>query len=92
MGVLVYTRRTQLLPDVREGATLESHVDMLKRAGRPKAEIQAAEQRHSVSWQAGIEFIHETGGVVPFLENAVRQTLETISKLLPNGKTTSGRM
>ncbi len=70
---------------VRHGATPESHIEMLVRAGKPEAEIEGGRRRHIDSWQAGLDFVHKTGGVTPFLENAVWRTVEVLPALWLDG-------
>jgi hypothetical protein len=54
---------------------------MLKREGRTDAEVQEVIRRHDVYWEDAVALIHDLGGVEPFIQAAIRRSLETIPRL-----------
>ena len=67
---------------VATGGTPEAHFNMLERAGRSAAEIEATRRRYDKYWEKGIMFVHEIGGVEPFIQDAVERTMQVLPRLL----------
>jgi hypothetical protein len=67
---------------VTAGGTAEAYIKMLERAGRSSDETEAIRQRYDTYWENGIGFVHEIGGVEPFLAGAVERTMEVLPQLM----------
>jgi hypothetical protein len=63
------------------GGTPESYFEMLKREGRTDSQIQEVIRRHDVCWEDAVALIHDLGGVEPFIQAAIRRSLEKIPRL-----------
>ena len=64
-----------------DGRTRESYFDMLERAGKTSAEIEAVRQQHDLYWEGATALIHEVGGVEPYIQNASRHAMRVVSQL-----------
>ena len=63
------------------GGTPGSNYEMLRREGRTGAEVQEVTRRHDVYWEDAVALIHDLGGVEPFIQTAIRRSLEKIPRL-----------
>jgi hypothetical protein len=68
-------------PHVRDGRTVESYFEMIKRLGRTTLQVQAVRREHKVHWEGAVAWIAELGGVEPYVHNAVRRSLEVLPRL-----------
>ncbi|MEE9615900.1 MAG: hypothetical protein V3T90_02705 [Anaerolineae bacterium] len=63
------------------GGTPGSYFEMLKREGRTDAEVREIIRRHDVYWEDAVALIHDLGSVEPFIQAAIRRSLEMIPRL-----------
>jgi hypothetical protein len=68
-------------PHVMDGRTAESYFEMLERLGKTEAQVQAVRHEHYMHWEAALKWIGELGGVEPYIQDAVRRSLEVIPSL-----------
>jgi hypothetical protein len=66
---------------VVNGKTPESYFEMLKRAGKTSAEIQAVRHQHDVHWQGAVALIQDGGGVEPYIQAATQRSVATLPRL-----------
>ncbi len=64
------------------GGTVDAHLAMLEKAGRPTAEIQAARASYPQLWGEALDFTEAVvGGVDPFLAEAADHALKVLPEL-----------
>ena len=64
-----------------DGRTRESYFDMLERAGKTGAEIEAVRQQHDLYWKSAMASVHAAGGVEPYIEDASGHAVRVVSQL-----------
>jgi len=64
-----------------DGRTRESYFDMLERAGKTGAEIEAVRQQHDLHWEGAMAAVQEAGGVEPYIQNASGHAVCVVSRL-----------
>lgn len=68
---------------VMDGRTPESYFQMLERAGKTSAEIQAVRREHDVYWEDAVTVIHDLGGAELRIQTGVQRSLEMAPCLWP---------
>jgi hypothetical protein len=66
---------------VMDGKTAESYFELLERAGKTDAEVQAVRDAHDVYLEDAVTAIHDLGGVEPRIQAAVERSLEMAPRL-----------
>ncbi len=66
---------------VMDGGTPESYYEMLERAGKTSAEIQAVRHEHDGYLEEAMISIHDLGGVEPRIQAGVERSLEMAPRL-----------
>ena len=66
---------------VMDGGTPGAYFELLTRAGKTRAEIQAVRHEHDVHWEDAVTAIHDLGGVEPRIQAGVRRSLEMAWRL-----------
>jgi hypothetical protein len=68
-------------PQILAGGTAESYFNMLERLGTSQAEIQKTRLQHELYWDDASSFVHNAGGVEPYLQAAVERAVNMLPQL-----------